>query len=203
MGTGSMSRSSASITSDLVCDPTEDCLWCADCCDECTLGQGTAYEYIVTQILVSTNATEARMLGVDVDGDGEIDNKAGQLASFIPFERPFNEMVEDNIQDGRFILLARIYADQFPDDDSVSVQVLAGDTDPSHDATEDNLTGIYHFMRGAGLRRVALLPYNPSAGAKYAWLDRPYELQGEPQDPSHLEYLADLGRNDGLEVAVD
>jgi pyruvate formate lyase activating enzyme len=80
----------------------------------------------------------------------------------------------------------------------VRVPLIPGITD-----TETNLTGIYAFMRQAGLRRVALLPYNPSAGAKYEWLDRPYDLQGEPQEPAYLERLAGLGRNHGLEVAID
>ena len=65
------------------------------------------------------------------------------------------------------------------------------------------LTGGYVFMRQAGLGRVALPPYNPSAGAKYAWLDRPHDLQGEPQAEAYLEHLARLGRDYGLEVIVD
>jgi pyruvate formate lyase activating enzyme len=80
----------------------------------------------------------------------------------------------------------------------VRVPLIPGITD-----TEENLAGIYAFMRQVGLCRVALLPYNPSAGAKYEWLDRPYDLQGEPQDPATLDRLASLGRTDGLEVAID
>jgi pyruvate formate lyase activating enzyme len=80
----------------------------------------------------------------------------------------------------------------------VRVPLIPGITD-----TEENLHDIYSLMRQAGLPHVALLPYNPSAGAKYEWLDRPYGLQGEPQDPAYLEHLADLGRTYGLEVAID
>jgi pyruvate formate lyase activating enzyme len=80
----------------------------------------------------------------------------------------------------------------------VRVPLIPGITD-----TEQNLAGIYAFMRQAGLRRVALLPYNPSAGAKYEWLDRAYELEGEPQDQDCLQRLATLGRDEGLVVATD
>jgi pyruvate formate lyase activating enzyme len=80
----------------------------------------------------------------------------------------------------------------------VRVPLIPGITD-----TEENLRGIYAFMRQVGLRRVALLPYNPSAGAKYEWLDRPYDLQGEPQNLAYLERLANLGQTYGLEVAID
>jgi pyruvate formate lyase activating enzyme len=80
----------------------------------------------------------------------------------------------------------------------IRVPLIPGITD-----TEENLAGIYAFMRQAGLHRIALLPYNPSAGAKYEWLDRPYDLQGEPQDSAFLEHLATLGQTYGLEVAID
>jgi pyruvate formate lyase activating enzyme len=80
----------------------------------------------------------------------------------------------------------------------IRVPLIPGITD-----THENLTGIYAFMRQAGLKRVALLPYNPSAGAKYEWLDRRYELEGTVQDPDYLEHLADLGQAQGLEVSLD
>ena len=80
----------------------------------------------------------------------------------------------------------------------IRIPLIPGITD-----TEDNLHGIFAFMREAGLRRVALLPYNPSAGAKYEWLDRAYELEAEPQDEALLQRLVDLGCSQGLEVNVD
>jgi pyruvate formate lyase activating enzyme len=80
----------------------------------------------------------------------------------------------------------------------IRVPLIPGITD-----TEENVTGIYAFMREAGLRRIALLPYNPSAGAKYEWLDRPYELEGEPQTQTYLDHLVGLGEAKGLDVAID
>ena len=80
----------------------------------------------------------------------------------------------------------------------VRVPLIPGITD-----TEDNLSGIYDFMRDAGLGRIALLPYNPSSGAKYEWLGREYALECEPQDEAYLARLAAMGRDVGLEVMVD
>ena len=68
--------------------------------------------------------------------------------------------------------------------------------------TEANLAGLFGFMREAGLRSVALLPYNPSAGAKYAWLGRPYELSGEPQSAARLAELLEMAGEMGLEASV-
>jgi pyruvate formate lyase activating enzyme len=78
----------------------------------------------------------------------------------------------------------------------VRVPLIPGITD-----TEENLRGIFYFMREAGLDRAALLPYNPSAGAKYEWLGLRYQIEGEPQAEERLEELACLGRAAGLKVS--
>lgn len=79
----------------------------------------------------------------------------------------------------------------------VRIPLIPGITD-----TEANLAGLFGFMREAGLRRVALLPYNPSAGAKYQWLDRSYGIAGEPQSADQLADLARLAAGFGLEAVV-
>ncbi len=79
----------------------------------------------------------------------------------------------------------------------VRVPLIPGLTDG-----DGNLQGIFSFMRQTGLPSVALLPYNPAAAAKYEWLDRPYEVQGEPQTPEHLARLLALARAAGLEARI-
>lgn len=82
-------------------------------------------------------------------------------------------------------------------DVQVRVPLIPGITD-----TEENLGALFAFMADAGLRRVALLPYNPSAGAKYDWLDLAYTIDGTSQSEEQLAGLAELGRNMGLDVSV-
>ncbi|MBN1640682.1 MAG: glycyl-radical enzyme activating protein [Anaerolineae bacterium] len=79
----------------------------------------------------------------------------------------------------------------------VRVPLIPGITD-----TDENLRQVYAFMREAGLGRVALLPYNPSAGAKYEWLDRPYTIEGEPQSEVQLAHMLDMARAAGLEATI-
>jgi pyruvate formate lyase activating enzyme len=79
----------------------------------------------------------------------------------------------------------------------VRVPLIPGITD-----TTDNLRAIYALAGRLGLRRIALLPYNPAAGAKYEWLDRPYTLAGEVQSRETLEALAAPGRAAGLDVEI-
>jgi pyruvate formate lyase activating enzyme len=77
----------------------------------------------------------------------------------------------------------------------VRVPLIPGITD-----TDANLTRLFSFMQEANLRRVALLPYNPSAGAKYQWLDRSYDVLGEPQNDTRLAELVYLAESMGLEA---
>lgn len=69
----------------------------------------------------------------------------------------------------------------------VRVPLIPGITD-----TEQNLRAIAAFMADAGLERVALLPYNASAGAKYEWLGLPYGIEAEPQDADRLAAMVEL-----------
>jgi pyruvate formate lyase activating enzyme len=80
----------------------------------------------------------------------------------------------------------------------VRVPLIPGITD-----TDENLRGIFSFMRSAGLSSVGLLPFNPSTAAKYEWLCLPCEVEGEPQSPQRLQHMLDLASEVGLEAAVD
>lgn len=73
---------------------------------------------------------------------------------------------------------------------------------PAITDTVENIRGICRFMNDVGLKRIALLPYNPSAGAKYEWLDRPYRVEGESQSPAYLQELRDLAQRAGVEAVI-
>jgi len=79
----------------------------------------------------------------------------------------------------------------------VRVPLIPGITD-----TPANLAAVFAFMRQAGLGRVTLAPYNPSAAAKYEWLQRTYEISAEPQTPDHLARLLSTARASGLDAAI-
>jgi hypothetical protein len=130
---------------DSVCDAGEDCQWCADCC-ACSLTEGTAYDYIVSEVYYPTNATEARNIGVDIDGDSDIDNKLGQIMSLIPADQNPNVTMAGHIQAGRYIMLGKLLVSAWPTDPDIAAQIFAGDTDPTHDDPADNLTGSGHVL---------------------------------------------------------
>jgi len=74
---------------------------------------------------------------------------------------------------------------------------------PNITDTEDNLRGIFDFMRSVGLLSVGLLPYNTSSSAKYEWLGLSCEeIQGETQSREHLDSLVDMARQMGIEAII-
>jgi len=76
----------------------------------------------------------------------------------------------------------------------VRLPLIPGITD-----TEDNVTAVCGFMKEAGLDCLELMPYNPSAAAKYEWLDAAYEIQGEPCDEQRIAKLKAMVCDMGLE----
>ena len=84
-----------------------------------------------------------------------------------------------------------------PHNVQIRVPLIPGITD-----TRQNLCGIFGFMRDVGLARVALLPYNASAGAKYEWVGLAYEIAGKSQSAERLGELARMGQEAGLEVTI-
>ena len=86
----------------------------------------------------------------------------------------------------------------------VRVPLIPGITD-----TEENLSGIFGFMRSTGLPSAALLPYNANAKAKYEWLDLEYELDcapdataGEPPASDTLRRMQDAAARHGIAATI-
>jgi pyruvate formate lyase activating enzyme len=98
------------------------------------------------------------------------------------------------VENGRILDNARRLAGRAV---QVRVALIPGMTDMA-----ENLSGIFSFMRDAGLPSVALLPYNPSSGAKYEWLDLPFTIKGGTQSRETLEGIAQMARKFGLKVEI-
>jgi pyruvate formate lyase activating enzyme len=74
---------------------------------------------------------------------------------------------------------------------------------PGINDSEDQIRALATAVAAAGARTIALLPYNSAASAKYAWIDRPFELDGRKrQDQNQMEILADICRGAGLETEI-
>ena len=89
-------------------------------------------------------------------------------------------------------------AAEFRDRVRVRVPLIPEITD-----TEENLRGLFARVRDLGLSRVDLLPFNPSAEAKYEWLGMTCQVEGERQSEAALSGFAGWARELGLEAAIN
>ncbi len=128
---------------DGVCTGAEGCLWCDDCCPLCDPYEGTNNDFIATAMVVPTTAASDNVIGVDLDGDGDIDNNFGRIIGALPPDTglELNNDIDWDLQNGLTILLARMVVSSWPTDDQILVQTFKGLADPTVDATEDNFSG--------------------------------------------------------------
>ena len=74
---------------------------------------------------------------------------------------------------------------------------------PGHTDDDQNLAAICQFAVHCGIERIAFLPYNPATSAKYAWLERDFELLSLTQQGSdRLDEIRALGQSYGLSVQI-
>ncbi|MFH2004975.1 MAG: hypothetical protein ABI333_00180 [bacterium] len=116
---------------DGVCDAGENCAMCPDddCCTDCENPTGAVNDYIVHQLFLPDTSQAAGANGVDLDGDGDIDNKLGQIIQLLVsngLEGDINESINDEIASGGLMLLGRM-TESGMNDDIVSVQIFQGE----------------------------------------------------------------------------
>lgn len=96
------------------CDDGESCASCANDCCGVTCPQGAlvaTHDFIVESIQVPPDGSTADVNGVDLDGDGFIDNQLGRIMAWI-VERGLTEgpgeALSGRISSGEYILIGRI-----------------------------------------------------------------------------------------------
>ncbi len=124
----------------------EDQRWCSDCQVSCSLeDSGDPYDYIATRVELPLPNQGTGDIGYNLDGDpsGNVDNDLSGALFYLTQSGGEDPQADADslVQSGRYILLGRLVVDSWPNDDSVLVQIFDGNTDPTADATEDNLTG--------------------------------------------------------------
>jgi len=74
---------------------------------------------------------------------------------------------------------------------------------PDINDSVNQIQEIAELVSDAGLERISLLPYNNAAGAKYEWIDTPYELADrESQSETYMQSLAEICLTVGLKVEI-
>ncbi len=72
---------------------------------------------------------------------------------------------------------------------------------PGHNDSPDSISAIAGAARDRGVTRITLLPYNPAAPGKYAWLRRPYPLEDATRQTNEdMRALEQIAGSAGLVV---
>ncbi|MFR1103289.1 MAG: glycyl-radical enzyme activating protein [Acutalibacteraceae bacterium] len=99
-----------------------------------------------------------------------------------------NRVILENLR----LLCARGFAERI----TVRTPCIPGVND-----TPEEIRAIARFIRGLGVSRMQLLPYNPMSGEKYKWISADFALDGcAPRDKSHYAALNQLAAQEGLAV---
>jgi hypothetical protein len=113
--------------------------------------EGMHYHYVVNQINVPTNNTQARAYGLDLNGDGTVDNQLGMVLGTLS---TMGFKIQDNINtavaDGSLILLADFQTKDFNNTSAAGIQAFLGANamPPACNGSAD--TTCQHHLQGTG-----------------------------------------------------
>jgi hypothetical protein len=150
---------------DGVCRPEacENVFGCwEDChlpCDESLLTSSVPSDFVISAIHLSRSSQEAREASVDLDGDGEVDNKVGEIIGILVHDRLLREPESGfgAVVSGRRVLVMRVYGPTLAGAGQRLVRVqtarIEGDATPLFDGTDrvllDSATPSDPYLCGA------------------------------------------------------
>ena len=127
---------------------------------------GESYSYVTTSLTMPTQTTT---IGLDLDGDGVVDNALGSLLAFLPtipgldsFDAQMS--IDETLVDGGLVLLWRVNdVNSFTTDSSITMEVFVGDE--ACDSMGMNCTDLSTYTGGGSFDISASSPMiAPSAG---------------------------------------
>lgn len=138
--TGNTNNSNMVCNNDGICDPGENVLNCMDCIGiSCTMESmsGEFHHFLVAELFIPDSPLSALECGLDLDGDGEVDNRLGSILSFLGDligDLDLNAQANQDILEGRLLLVPRVLIDQWGRDEMLIFQMLTarvlGDATP-------------------------------------------------------------------------
>ncbi|HEY5923638.1 MAG TPA: hypothetical protein VIV11_18280 [Kofleriaceae bacterium] len=136
--------------------------------------EGMHYHYVANTVLVPTSNTQAREYGLDLNGDGTVDNQLGMVLSTLAgMGFDIQATIDTSVAEGDIILLADFQTKDFTNTTAAGVQVFLGEN-PTPAAcmtgemyNEMTKTGCKHHLDGtASFSISAGSPTNVALGGK-------------------------------------
>lgn len=93
---------------------------------------GPHHHFVVNKAFIPKNSTEARMYGLDLNGDKSVDNQLGMVLGTLGGQGfDIQAPIDTAINDGSLTLLVDIQTADFMASSGAGMKVLLGDVDPS------------------------------------------------------------------------
>jgi hypothetical protein len=147
--------------------------------DDTVIPEGPHYHYVASRVLVPSNNNEAREYGLDLNGDGTVDNQLGNVISTLNgFGFDIQSTIDKATLGGSLTLLADFQTKDFMNTAAAGVQVFLGDNPmpaacnsgemvTCTDAKPSVCTGCGHHLDGNGAFSIsASSPQNAALGGK-------------------------------------
>lgn len=135
---------------------------------------GEHYHYVVNQAFVPTTNTQARDYGLDLNGDGTVDNQLGMVLSTLAgMGFDIQATIDGAVAEGSIILLVDLQTPDLMNTTNAGIQVYLGDN-PTPAACGQGEeydpmtgTGCGHHLDGTGMFSIAAdSPQNAALGGK-------------------------------------
>lgn len=126
---------------------------------------GTAHTYVVDRVLLPTKSGEGNKYGLDLDGDGNIDNALGNILSALSSAAGSGSLnlqgsIDDTVLQGKIILLANLKATALDMATGVALEVFVGDSatampQPCTDPANPTAQTCGNHLKGTGMFTIA------------------------------------------------
>jgi hypothetical protein len=123
---------------------------------------GMPHTFVVDRVLLPTQAGDGNKYGLDLDGDGNVDNALGSILSALSSAASGNlnlqQSIDDSVNEGKLILLTNLKATALDMATGVALEVYVADTTmvtPAPCTDPTNLTTCGQHLKGTGMFKIA------------------------------------------------
>lgn len=117
---------------------------------------GETQRYVIDQIAVPLNNTEARMFGADLNGDKSVDNQLGMIIGTLNSIGDITQHGQDMVASGMIASSVEIVADDFHTDQTVALRYIGADGDEAELVGGTLIDGTFETTRERGAGAVHL-----------------------------------------------
>jgi len=126
------------------------------------MAQGTHSHYVVDKVNVPTTTNQARMYGLDLDGNGTVDNQLGMVMATLTSQGANLQGITDHaVNVGNILMLADVQTSAFDNATAAGFTLYVGQNAMPAPCSSSTDTVCRHHLAGTGTFDVAATPRDP------------------------------------------